>query len=416
MREASSPNMKSRLTRIGLHFAFVAIFAMIGGSLRGFNLLLVLAGVLVAALILGWRYSKATVSGLTVVRRHPKHVHAGESFQLQYSVRSSNGLTAWMIQIEDSVRDQNASARSSRSILCGLGSVGSTNARGVFVESRFRKRGRYEIGPIQLSSSFPLTLVRSTKTLYADNELWVFPELLQLRKGWQEMLVSQPFGLATKASRQRSMDGEFYGLRPWQSGDSRRWIHWRTTAKTGELSVRQFENSTRHHVTLIIDAVSDSEAPSSQNDRSIDFLARLAATIVQELATDRAHYVSLVTMEDIHSEPRSACVSSKNEMLRRLSVLEANREDDLYGAPDFLKHHPRRTSQLVISNRERSRVLADADDEESKAERSLRESFAEWLSHGQVGWLCSESASVRRWVQSSEANDQHRSANEVAVQ
>ena len=42
-----------QLTRLGLHFVFVAAFTMIGGALRGFNLLLVLAGLLVGAFVPG---------------------------------------------------------------------------------------------------------------------------------------------------------------------------------------------------------------------------------------------------------------------------------------------------------------------------------------------------------------------------
>ena len=48
-------------------------------------------------------------------------------------------------------------------------------------------------------------------------------------------------------------EGDYYGLRPWQSGDSMRWIHWRTTAKMGRPTVLQFERQRNRDVALLLD-------------------------------------------------------------------------------------------------------------------------------------------------------------------
>ena len=51
------PRYNNRLTRLGFHFLFLGSFAIFGGAVRGFNLLLVLAAVLIGALLIQWRWS-----------------------------------------------------------------------------------------------------------------------------------------------------------------------------------------------------------------------------------------------------------------------------------------------------------------------------------------------------------------------
>ena len=47
-------------------------------------------------------------------------------------------------------------------------------------------------------------------------------------------------------------DLAFHALREYQPGDDRRYIHWRS-AKAGRLLVRQFLDTRRSHVTVLID-------------------------------------------------------------------------------------------------------------------------------------------------------------------
>jgi uncharacterized protein (DUF58 family) len=47
--------------------------------------------------------------------------------------------------------------------------------------------------------------------------------------------------------------GEFFGLREWREGDDRRGIHWRSTARTGRLMVREHEDELERQVTIVVD-------------------------------------------------------------------------------------------------------------------------------------------------------------------
>ena len=99
------PRRSHRLTRLGFHFLFVGAFAMLGGALRGFNLLLVLAGLLVGALIVQWRWSRRSVESVSVQRRLPPEAFADKPFRVRYRFQNHNWfMPAWMMRVEDVIQ------------------------------------------------------------------------------------------------------------------------------------------------------------------------------------------------------------------------------------------------------------------------------------------------------------------------
>ena len=64
--------------------------------------------------------------------------------------------------------------------------------------------------------------------------------------------------LEGETTQEMSMsDLAFHALREYQPGDDRRYIHWRSSAKAGRLLVRQFLDTRRSHITMIVDADPD---------------------------------------------------------------------------------------------------------------------------------------------------------------
>ena len=103
------------------------------------------------------------------------------------------------------------------------------------------RRGRYEFGPMKISTRFPLGLVRGQMTLAAPATMIVAPRLGRLLPSWAQMLEAEQVGDERRHPHRGLNEGDYYGLRPWQRGDSLRWVHWRTTAKLSRPMVKQFE-------------------------------------------------------------------------------------------------------------------------------------------------------------------------------
>lgn len=292
---------RHRLTRLGFHFLFVAVFAIVGGSLRGFNLLLVLAGLLFSVVIVQWRQGRSTIRRIRLRRRPIPGGFAGEPIHVIYDVANLSGwFPVWMIRIADRMVTDGQGTESSKGgflrhddldsgeakpveLVASVGFARAGSIASTSVLCRFSRRGAYRMGPLEASTLFPFSLM-SSDSLHSGSEdlLYVYPRRVTFRRGWQRLLPPRRGGDGDRSSGGAQQDGEFFGLRPWQSGDQPKHIHWRTTARMGEPAVRQFEQRSRHHVCVIVDQVieSDDDASIADFERSLE----LAGTLLCELA------------------------------------------------------------------------------------------------------------------------------------
>jgi uncharacterized protein (DUF58 family) len=118
-------------------------------------------------------------------------------------------------------------------------------------------RGRYAWGPFVAGSGYPFGLVQRRVTLVPVEELVVLPQLGRLHRGRLRRFLG-PAGLAAErpqrqVHRHLSARSEFHGLRAFRSGDSPHWIHWRTSARCGELMVREFADVPVHDLVIVLD-------------------------------------------------------------------------------------------------------------------------------------------------------------------
>ena len=117
---------------------------------------------------------------------------------------------------------------------------------------RLTQRGRYRLGPLRLSTRFPFGLFRYSMNCGTSATLTVLPRLGRLTQSWNA-LRHESFAGNDRREHRPGIDGDFYGLRPWQRGDSRRWIHWRTSARAGGVMVRQFEQPHSRDAAIVLD-------------------------------------------------------------------------------------------------------------------------------------------------------------------
>ncbi|WP_353509048.1 DUF58 domain-containing protein [Intrasporangium sp.] len=112
------------------------------------------------------------------------------------------------------------------------------------------RRGVIHVGPATTVQGDPLGLMRRTLTWTERTELFVHPRTVALEPLGAGLLRD----LEGSTTEDISMsDLAFHALREYQPGDDRRYIHWRSSAKAGKLLVRQFLDTRRSHVTVLID-------------------------------------------------------------------------------------------------------------------------------------------------------------------
>ncbi|MDN5795267.1 MAG: DUF58 domain-containing protein [Intrasporangium sp.] len=112
------------------------------------------------------------------------------------------------------------------------------------------RRGVIRIGPATTVQGDPLGLLRRTLRWTEQTELFVHPSTVALESLGAGLLRD----LEGSTTEDVSMsDLAFHALREYQPGDDRRHIHWRSSAKAGKLLVRQFLDTRRSHVCIVID-------------------------------------------------------------------------------------------------------------------------------------------------------------------
>ena len=114
-----------------------------------------------------------------------------------------------------------------------------------------QQRGRFRLGPMTLTSGDPLGLFRLQRDLPATANIIVYPATVDLAA----FAPSAGYLPGGESMRRRThyVTTNVAGVRDYAPGDSFSRIHWRTTARTGELMVKEFELDPTADVWLFLD-------------------------------------------------------------------------------------------------------------------------------------------------------------------
>lgn len=111
------------------------------------------------------------------------------------------------------------------------------------------RRAVIPVGPVRSVRGDGLGLLRREKRWTETIELFVHPRTVPLHGAVSGFLKD----LEGKPTRDLSpSDVSFHALREYAPGDDRRHVHWKTTARTGRLMVRQFEETRRSHLVIVL--------------------------------------------------------------------------------------------------------------------------------------------------------------------
>lgn len=119
-------------------------------------------------------------------------------------------------------------------------------------------RGIYKLKGVELSTCFPLGVcwwARHIKVGEGDGvSITVYPRIHELAGNFLQHLRGVPstMGQAHVGASITLQSSSFRSVREWQTGDSRRHIHWPLTAKAGELLVKQFDQETLPVFNLLL--------------------------------------------------------------------------------------------------------------------------------------------------------------------
>jgi len=343
--------VRFRLTREGWHFLFVLLFIFVGAVIREINLLILLAGTMIGLLNLQWRFNTKTLQGLKVRRRLPLRTMVGAPTDISIEVTNTRRwLGSWLVLAEDQIQKiQPNFKRLTEKGVALVDEVQPQRTNSARYELRFLERGRYRIGSTTISTRFPIGLGRGWRVIDNSVDLMVHPHLGKLLPACRLLLQAELEGTAKAVPRASVHEGEFYGLRNWQTGDSRRWIHWRTTAKRGELSVRQFEQLQRRQLSVLLDLYQPKSKPTKADRQAIERTVAFAATLASELVNrDRDRIAFAIAGEIVHVLPNVQSAVLVHDLLDRLSEVRPGATPNLVEAVTQISLSLMRSPVLLV--------------------------------------------------------------------
>src|SRR5215469_9741473 len=116
---------------------------------------------------------------------------------------------------------------------------------------KFLMRGYYQLGPLLLETGDVFGLHRRYRVATEPHFVLVMPKVLAL-EGYN-LASRRPIGEIRVAHRLFEDPTRLASIRPYQQGDPLNRIHWRATARTGEIHSRVYENSRVAGATFLLD-------------------------------------------------------------------------------------------------------------------------------------------------------------------
>lgn len=268
------------------------------------------AAIALALISIVFTLVRPTLSVMLAVPQY--HVQVGSWATGELVVRNAQSRRTLPSRIDLPIGDQVASI--------GLPSLGDgEEMRQAFVIPTER-RAVIEIGPALSVQGDPFGFAGRESHWTEMVEVFIHPRVVSL-PGRQTGFVHDLEGHATQKLSPADMN--FHALREYVPGDDRRHVHWRSSARTGDLMVRQFEETRQSRIVIAVDLSEQSYAGSDEFEDAVS----VAASFVEQSFREE-NPVALATNTEVF---RGLSATRMKDHLSRIERLERTHVAELFG-------------------------------------------------------------------------------------
>lgn len=195
----------------------------------------------------------------------------GETMEATLALEKRGNLPAGLLLFEEHVP-----AALGKRPRFGVNNVTGSWRREVSYPLEGKQRGRYQIGPLLVRSRDAFNLVKFDRQFTATAEVLVTPRIHHL--GSMANVTGGGSSGETRPQRLGVIGSDDVLIREYRQGDDVRRIHWRSTARRGELMVRREEQAWDPSVTLILDSRAAAHGGPGR-ESSFEYAVSCAASI-----------------------------------------------------------------------------------------------------------------------------------------
>lgn len=357
-----APTESASLTREGLGYCAVMAILLTAGMLQRMNLILLVATTAAGPIVASLFGSRAMMRRLVARRRMAGYVFEGEPLTVDYVLENDRrSMAALAVFVEDQiVPDDRAVAVPSPGVF--FPRVGAGERSRLRWRGEAPQRGKYQFQRLTLGTRSPFGLIeRRTTTTLAD-QLIVYPRVGRLTRRWlqlQRQATEQRMGRRRDRSARQE---EYHGLRDYRSGDSPRWIHWRTSARLGELMVKEYEQQNEQDLAILIDPWLPRAQAAPRQREAVEQAISFAATVCLETCRRQGRRLAVGwtgAVPGVAQGPSS--VKLLHELLEQLAVLRPNHEGRLADLFDTLPPATLREALLIVVSTRPVNLMEEAE-------------------------------------------------------
>ncbi len=245
------PPRRLKFTREGWYYFFFTLGVGTAALNTGNNLLFLVLGLQLTAIVVSGILSELALQRLEVVRELPPDPAAGDPFTVRYRV--TNRKRFWP-SLTILIGEKGGPLARFRAPLLAAG-PGETAVATVTCEVPWR--GRYALDEIVLSTRFPFGLFEKERDLRLPGTLWILPARVRAA----ERMAKGGYRDGERPEGRAGHGAEFHGLRELKPGDDRRQVHWLKSASAGRLLAIERERERRRRVVIALDNRGDAQDP-----------------------------------------------------------------------------------------------------------------------------------------------------------
>ena len=324
-KRRASRRKKIYVTFVGVLYCIVLAFLCLAALNSESNLLFLLFGIGAGSALINIVLAMRMVNDVEVERIAPNAVVAGRPFRLSYLVRNRR---VWMRLWGIVVTETPTTPATIRFPHAAIPMLTPRQQQRLDLTANCPSRMRLTLPGVRIISRFPFGLFTCQVDLKMAQELYVYPTVGQMR--------NDPFkaGLASKSSRsqpsrRQEEETEFSGLREYREGDNFRWIHWRRSARQGELLVREMTPQRQTRLIVILDPWPGDTSASPHRKGQRQHLGNSSERTISAAATmicnglEQGHLVGLIcrSKTPLVISPAKG-VAHRQRLLEELALIE----------------------------------------------------------------------------------------------
>lgn len=347
----------------GIVFLVIMSVMFIGAMLGRQNMLLLVFSLMAGAFVANGFISFNLLRKLNVTRQLPDLIMAGEPTNFYIEVQNRKFMTVWVLTVTDVIINENETLRASV-VFTRVPGYGKKLGQ---YRVQLMQRGRYQVGPVQFSTRFPLGIVERSAIVQSVQEVIVCPRPGRLLVNRQS-LRSQDQLVMRNTSRVGAYDDEFHRIREYRNGDNPKAIHWRSTARRNELMVKEFHESRDENLMILLD-LWQPRYPEVEQLECVETAISFATTLLKEhLASVRDSEIRLASLgSEFSSWEEIGGPRRWESILEYLSLIQAGLTNNLSELHQYWKNHRKADTRCLLIT---TRTLAELSETFGAGEES----------------------------------------------